>query len=424
MFKIFKASNPERGFRNVIESCLNDNPDFMIAKAELDDFNDGSKIYVRPGECAVFTINGQVAEVIEPSNKAVKVSNYVFFSNFRAMFYNGSRANKCSVYFVRTGRRQKNFLWGTPGSETFIDKTMGNTRYKAGGNGSFNITIDKENVVNFFNSVSIGTNGYFTYEQLEELIQAKIVQSFKQAIIEEKERTGSSDEVNTFSLSSNMERLLSTYFSDEYGLNLNLFTVDHLEMEDMPERADYRTRMTSLIVDKEITTQNQDLEDRGERMAIVRKAIEEKTIREAIAEGKLAELQKLGDQFWKIRLSELAETALSNPALANIGTTALGGYLGTHSNIIGDIVGAIGNLTKNNPSYSDQSGSSSTNSNASDTSSDFWGVQMSAQTPPEPESQTTNASDSEKMEMIKMYTQLLVTKKITQEQYDNLINNL
>lgn len=436
MFNLFKASNPDRSFRNVIESPLTGSPELIIAKADLDDFNNKTKIKVNLGEAAVFIVNGQVVQTLGPSTEAVYVSNYAFFSNFKAMFYGGTRTTACSVYYVRTGESQTPLLWGTPGQIPFTDSNWGNTRFFVGANGVFNVVVKLDNILKFIEYGSIGSNYAFSYEQLCLKLNPEIAKFFRLAIKEDMANGKCYDTPNQDFIAQAIEESLSSFLQGKCGLSLASFTVNNIELTDSPERLRYRT----LQVDRVEGEQLQDLDDRGERKAILRRALEEEIIREAAAKGKLKELEQLGDNFWKVRLSELAETALSNPSIANMGASALGGFLGANTDIVSSLIGNLGGIISgsNNISSATQE-HERPKEQKPEMSSDFWSFaeeqskadSSHAETPQTVASQADTLSDNghdvdacTKNNMIKAYTKLLATGKISQEQYDQLLNDL
>lgn len=431
MFKMFKASNPSRGFRNVISSPLVENPEMIIVKAELEDFNNKTKIKVNLGEAAVFIVNGKVEQVLGPSMEAVEVANYPFFSNFKAMFYGGSRTTSCSVYYVRTGDCQSPLLWGTPGQMPFVDPKMNNTRFYVGGSGSFNIKVKLEDTEKLIDYASIGGHPSFSYEQLSMKLNPLIAEQFRNAIKADMLHGQNYDTPNQDLIAQTMSAGLRNTLSDQCGLLLTMFTVDNLALTDSPERE----RLRTIQVDKVEVEQTQDLDDRGERKALFRKALEEQIIRQAAAKGKLKELELLGDQFWKIRLSELAETALTNPSIANMGSSALGGYLGANTDILNNLIGSLGNIMSGNQSQNLTSSKIvNTSKESEDMSSDFWSVpeedsssssfHVVSETSSDSQEQKEEADDSSKLNMIKTYTQLLVSGKISQQQFEQLIKDL
>lgn len=433
MFNIFgSAKNPDRHFRNVIESNLADYPDLLISKAELEDFNDKTMIKVNIGECAVFVNNAKIMEVIGPSNTEVRVSNYPFFTNFKhALFYGGKRTTTCAVYFMRIGENPTPLMWGTPGLVQFVDPNLMDTRYSMGGNGVFSVCVDRERINDLMTAANMGPNTQFSYENLVSKLEPEITSAFRKAINLYNKEGHNLDSVDQDAIAEQIYPILEQQIFSKFGLRLTQLRINGLTFVDSEERKLVRQGNVARELKKKDAEVDIDIEDVAGRNAIMRKVLEEELIRQAQARGKLAELRTLGDSFWKVRLTELAETALSNPALANIGTTALGGYLGTHHDIVGNLISSLGALA-GAPSMPDSTVTTpSAPSTAAGDSSDFWNFIAQEPTtqesiaPTGPKATATQSSlEDEKLAKIELYTDLLIKGKLTQQAYDNLISKL
>jgi hypothetical protein len=129
-------------------------------------------------------------------------------------------------------------------------------------------------------------------------------------------------------LTSTLEPIMSQILLDKYGLKVDEFVVETITVSDSPERKGMKD---AVVLDK------------SKRMGILRTAMQTSLLREAEAQGKLKELETLGNNWLKLKIADMAEVALSNPAIANIGTTALGGFLGTHSDVFSNLVQSLVN---------------------------------------------------------------------------------
>ena len=421
MFKFFKSSNPNRGFRNIINSNFCDNPDFVILKSELQDFNDKTIIQVEPNEYAVFVVKGETVQTIAPSTTPVRVSNYPFFSDLRALFYGGSRVNNCSVYFIRTGSPQTNLYWGTPGTDFFTDENMDNSHIYFGGNGCFNFKIDTDNVVKFFDFASMGTNENFTYQQLANKLQPEFTEHFRESVKAAMKKAEYCENIDMNSIASAVKRKISKSFREKYGIILTIFSVEKFMYEDSPKRKEYIQKKATKS-EKEL---NIYLEDKAKRKEILRKALEEKTIRTAIAQGKLSELELLGDQYFKIKLMELAEIGLSNQSLANISTTALGGYLGSNSNFIDRLLSPLlGELLKGNTADTNKDSRNNVAPVSANMQSNFWESQSSVTDEETTDYSLSNQDKENKIKYLEKYTNLLIGNQIKKEAFYELIKLL
>ena len=331
MWSLFKNTNPDRHFRDVIKSGFDEtNKDVMILRASLLDFNTRSKVQVNNGELAIFLQNGEIVQVLEPSTTAISTANYPFISNFLAILQNGIRSNACSLFFVRTIWPRRPIEWGTNNTRSIADPQYENMVSEVGGSGTFSFRLGKEHLQEFFSEFVGGNAEAYTYEDLAMLLQPSMTQLFFKEFTKVVNERQAVDGLDPSEFSDRLSPVMVSHFMQNYGLELREYTVNGIVVTD----SDAKMKMKDTVV-----------VDKSERMRIMREALQVSLMREAEAEGKMKELAVMGDQWLKVKVAELAETALANPAIANIGTTALGGYLGTHSDMLGDMVnGLVGTL--------------------------------------------------------------------------------
>lgn len=422
MFSLFKNTNPDRHFRNVIKSGFNEtNQDVLVIKASLEDFNTNSLIQVNANELAIFFQNGKIVQIFEPATTPVKTSNYPFFSNFMAILQGGVRKNTCSLYFVRTIRPKVPTPWGTPNTMEVRDPQYENMPASVGGSGVFSVKVDKEHLEKFFDEC-VGTgNASFTYDQLALMLSPSIGLKFLEHLRRLIDEYQYIDGLDPVQLTNILVPLMRDYLLNDFGLNMIEFAVGRIMVTNSPERE---------AIKKAI------VEDSTERKRLLREAAQGALIREFEAKGKLKELSILGDNWMKMKIAELAETAMANPAIAQIGTSALGGFLGTHSDLFGQMVtGLVGTLGGNNGTQ--QPASSTAQSPTPDEvidgfapiptpepapmPSDVAFAPAATNTPP---ATSTNEQQSKNEIVLKNLSELFMQGKISLEFYQQQIANL
>lgn len=325
-----KVNNPDRGIRNIIKSCFSDFPNLFIKKAELEDFNDRSKILVNQGEKAVFVVNGQIKDIIEPSNESVRISNNVFFANIKAAFYGGARATVGAVYYIRSNTAYP-LGWGTASRISFCDSTRGNTSFTIGGNGTYEFRVDDAEKI--FRETGIGANASYSYDDLCGKLGPEIGYLFGIVLNEYFAETGNYNIPQIQNINQRLYPRVKEEFEKKYGLVLTKLLIGNIDSKDSEERNAFR----QMEVQAAQTIQEQDLgargrsienriEDEAQIAAINREGLKEKTIRSAIAEGQLMEIKTLGENYWKLHGEELIRIALSNQGTPGNEGSALTGF--------------------------------------------------------------------------------------------------
>ena len=96
------------------------------------EIKNGAQLIVRPGQKAVFVHRGQMADVFEPGNYALKTENLPILSTLQGWKYGFNSPFKSEVYFVST-RQITDLKWGTPNPIMLRDADFGPVRVRAFG---------------------------------------------------------------------------------------------------------------------------------------------------------------------------------------------------------------------------------------------------------------------------------------------------
>lgn len=136
----------------------------------------GAKLIVRPGQCAVFVNEGQLADTFTPGTYELNTHNLPILSTLRGWKYGFNSPFKAEVYFFST-RVFTDLKWGTPTPITIRDAELGLLQVRAFG--SYNIrVIDPPR----FLQELISTDGLFQVDEVSNYLRNVIVSAFATAV--------------------------------------------------------------------------------------------------------------------------------------------------------------------------------------------------------------------------------------------------
>lgn len=332
-FLDLNVSQPKGNYTNVV----------MVKKCDLDDFNNRSKILVNAGELAVLLHNGHVTGMLQPGLITVSNSNYPFLTNLVAnLIRGGARAESDMIFFIRN--TPSDVIWATADSQDVPDPACGYTNVEIGASIKINLTVLPEHMDRFFNSCVGATERQLTYGDIINKASTTLNNNFFSTVISCVNRTGNIDSVNTATITPELLPVFKRSLLEMYGITVRDLSVDSLNKISSAERdlviADRRKDLENEKAREELyknRTLGIELDDRAERQKTLREAARITLLKEAEAAGSLKELEMLGPNWLKIKIEEITRTAMSNPAIANMATSALGGYLGSQSNVLSDL---------------------------------------------------------------------------------------
>ena len=131
---------------------------------------------VRPGQCAVFVNEGQIADHFGPGTYTLHTSNIPILTSLLSLPYNFESPFKAEVYFIRT-TEQLDRKWGTGTPVMMRDADFGMVRLRARGNYSYKVGISNELLVRF-----VGARTEFSTEDIEGQMRTSVVSSLSDAL--------------------------------------------------------------------------------------------------------------------------------------------------------------------------------------------------------------------------------------------------
>lgn len=332
-FLDLNVSQPKGDYTNAV----------MVKKCDLDDFNNRSKILVNAGELAVLLHNGHVTGMLQPGLITVSNSNYPFLTNLVAnLIRGGARAQSDMIFFIRN--TASDVIWTTADTQDVPDPAYENTNVAIGGSITINLTVLPEHMDRFFNSCVGATERQLTYGDIINKASTTLNNNFFSIVRSCVKSTGNIDNVSSSDITDKLRPVFKSILLEKYGItvvDLSVYSLNKVsseERENIKARQElYKTRTLGIELSTYERIKTGDADDYVERQAALREAARITLLKEAEAAGSLRELEVLGDNWMKIKIEEITRTAMNNPAIANMATSALGGYLGSQSNVLSDL---------------------------------------------------------------------------------------
>ncbi len=330
-FLDLNVSQPKGNYTNVV----------MVKKCDLDDFNNRSKILVNAGELAVLLHNGHVTGMLQPGLITVSNSNYPFLTNLVAnLIRGGARAQSDMIFFIRN--TASDVTWTTADTQDVPDPAYENTNVAIGGYITINLTVLPEHMDRFFNSCVGATERQLTYGDIINKASTTLNNNFFSIVRSCVKSTGNIDNVSTSDITDKLRPVFKSILLEKYGITVVDLSVDSLNKVSSAERNLVKKRREDYNI--------LEFEDFAERQKTLREAARITLLKEAEAAGSLRAVEVLGDNWMKVKIEEITRTAMSNPSIANMATSALGGYLGSQSNVLIDLCrGLVNAVTPHSP---------------------------------------------------------------------------
>lgn len=201
------------------------------------EIKNGAQLVVRPGQCAVFVDQGQIADVFEPGQYELVTDNLPILSTLRGWKHGFNSPFKCEVYFVST-RQLTDLKWGTPNPIMLRDADFGPLRIRAFGTYALR-AIDPKILLKEL----VGTDGVFEANEVGELLRSIIVEAFTDMIGQAK--IAALDlAANYRSLSDQLRQRVRERIDDEYGLDVPALFIVNVSLPPEVEKAlDTRSSM-------------------------------------------------------------------------------------------------------------------------------------------------------------------------------------
>ncbi len=221
-----------------IVEWLDSSNDTLVHRFERYDneIKNGAQLIVREGQQAVFIDQGQIAEVFKPGKYTLDTDNLPLLATIKGWKHGFHSPFKCEVYFVST-RRYTDQKWGTKNPIMLRDAEFGPIRMRAFGTYAFRV----EEAGKFIQEI-VGTDGYFTTDEITNQLRNIIVSRFTDILGESK--------IPALDLAANYDEL-GTFVTDriasevtDYGLLLTKLLIENISLPEAVEEAlDKRTSM-------------------------------------------------------------------------------------------------------------------------------------------------------------------------------------
>jgi membrane protease subunit (stomatin/prohibitin family) len=201
------------------------------------EIKNGAQLVVRPGQCAIFVDQGQIADVFEPGQYELATDNLPVLSTLRGWKYGFNSPFKCEVYFVST-RQITDLKWGTPNPIMLRDADFGPIRIRAFGTYSLR-AIDPKILLKEL----VGTSGLFEAEEVGELMRSIIVEAFT-SMLGQAKIAALDLAANYRELSEQLRGQVRERIDDEYGLDVPALFIVNVSLPPEVEKAlDTRSSM-------------------------------------------------------------------------------------------------------------------------------------------------------------------------------------
>lgn len=287
------------GSKNVVESIQNDfqGTQILVKRDTREDFNNGSTLTVQRGEEAVFIKNGEIMGVIGSGAHVLHTENYPFLSRLRNMLSGGASTYTCRIYYVRTAHTK--IEWGTANPLQYHDKWF-QCPTIARGNGEYWI---KFRDIPLFIDKLMGNEYGYTVEQLREVFNGYINSLINSELAKclgnlTADRAILAIDNEMCDLIVEMVTPKIQELLDEYGLELVRYYIQAIYIEEDERRA--------------------------EAVTIGTQALSNARALETTALGKLAERERLGDQYNRIKGMDLLQKLAENPGAGGVASAGAG----------------------------------------------------------------------------------------------------
>lgn len=196
----------------------------------------GAQLTVREGQAAVFVNEGAIADVFEPGRHTLSTQNLPLLTKLKSWKFGFNSPFKAEVYFVST----KTFTdqkWGTANPVMMRDPEFGMVRIRAFGI----FTMRVKDPVKFIKDV-VGTDGYFTTDEITGQLKKMIVSSFSSEV--------GSSRIPVLDLAGNYDKIgaqLRTRVGQDFldhGLEIVKLHIENISLPPEVEKAiDQRSSM-------------------------------------------------------------------------------------------------------------------------------------------------------------------------------------
>lgn len=231
-------------FIDIIE-WLDDSNDTMAYRFERhqNEIKNGAKLTVREGQIAVFINEGQIADVFESGMHELTTENLPILSTLKGWKYGFNSPFKAEVYFIST-RKITAQKWGTKNPITLSDQRFGMIEIR-----SFGTYVIRVKDAPVFIKEIVGTDGYFTTDEITDQLRSMIVTRFTDAVGEANlpiENYAS----NINEISEYVHEVIRPEF-EQYGIEVTKFLIENVSMpEEIKKEVFELSRLNAIDLNK------------------------------------------------------------------------------------------------------------------------------------------------------------------------------
>lgn len=294
---------------------------YPIWRHPTEDFRNGSILQVNEDDVALILDNGKILESFTGGRYSLTTSNYPFLDRLRAAFSGGENSYKYTVFYI-SKRPMTNLMWGTQEPMEILmpmplpipggDQNVVPIQLQVGANYTAVITNPKTFLLKDMEGTTAVSR---TQDELNKrVIRPMITQTVKQNIAKAiMSAPGGiySIQMQTESIANELEGALNDKFA-EYGMHLNHFYVDTLNVVDSEEWREFKKA----------------------RAAFGTRQMEKAT--EAL--GEKQQLDILGNNWQRIQARDIMKTMAQNPGAGGVAATGAGLGMGM---VAGGVLGSM-----------------------------------------------------------------------------------
>ncbi len=197
----------------------------------------GAQLIVRPGQLAVFVLNGKVADIFESGTHTLNTANLPILSTLAGWKFGFNSPFKSEVYFIST-RQITDLKWGTPNPIMLRDPEFGPIRLRAFGTYALKAVEPKALLTEL-----VGTDGVVEADEVTELLRSIINSAFAD-LIAEKQVAALDLAAHYREFGEELRKYVQERIDDEYGLEIPQLIIVNISFPEAVEKAlDTRTSM-------------------------------------------------------------------------------------------------------------------------------------------------------------------------------------
>lgn len=237
---LFNNKNPNEaayvgGKKHFTDVIKNSGPgELLLWRQPEEDFNTNSTLIVMPGEEAVFIKGGNIEQVFTSGTYKLDTNNYPFISRLRNAFSGGVSTFNCVVYFIRKAVTME-IYWGTD-SPVQVRDPIFQIACDVQARGSYKVVIEDSAK---FLTLMIGNNVFVTtQDELTNFFRSQFLMHIKSNLAKAIKNSGEEligINAHQVEIANELSKIIYGIF-DEYGIRLQTFSVESIDVVDNENR--------------------------------------------------------------------------------------------------------------------------------------------------------------------------------------------